>query len=254
MLPTSTTREVLMHGRIRTFAIVAASVGVTAVVMTALQPGLVQAAGSNADTVDGFHATKCSVTRIARAGKLVATCGSTGRLPNNIIAKAPDSSRLGGRKPSAYLLSGGVSTRHFSCGGNTMVPESSAAVYQTEGPILEAQNGGFRCNLTLPDGAKVTKAMASMHNSDSAGFVTCAVVRNRIDVPSAALDAVALIDTAEAGSGDVVLSTTSITNGTIDNARYVYRISCVFASGADAITDLGVYGVSVTYTVTAAKG
>lgn len=243
-----------MRGRTRTFATVAAAVGATAVVMTGLQPGLVQAAGSNADTVDGFHATKCSATRIARAGKLVATCSSTGRLPNNVIAKAPDASRLGGKKPGAYLLSSKVSTRHFSCGGNTMIAESSDAVYVTEGPILEAQNGGFRCNLTLPDGAKVTKAMASLHNTDSAGFVTCAVVRNRIDVPSPALDAVALMDTAEAGAGDVVVSTTSITNGTIDNARYVYRISCVFAAGADAMSDLGVYGVSVTYTVTAANG
>jgi hypothetical protein len=243
-----------MRSRSRTFAVVAASVGATAVVMTGLQPGLVQAAGSNADTVDGFHATGCSATRIARAGKLVATCGSTGRLPNNIIAKAPDSSRLGGKQPSAYLLSGKVLTRHFSCGGNTMVADASATTYQTDGPLLEAQNGGFRCNLTLPDGAKITKAMAALRNNDSAGFVSCALARNQIDVPSADFDQVASIGTANAGSGDVVRSTTSITHGTIDNARFVYRFSCVMADGADALGALGVFGGSVTYTVTAAKG
>ena len=242
-----------MRGRIRTFAIAAASIGATAVVMTALQPTIVQAAGSNADTVDGFHATGCSATRIARAGKLVATCNSTGRLPNNIIAKAPDASRLGGKSASAYLLAGRVLTRHFSCGGNTMVADASATTYVTDGPLLLAQNGGFRCNLTLPDGAKITKAMAAIRNSDSAGFVTCAVARNQIDVPSADFDQVALIGTADAGAGDVTRSTTSITHGTIDNSRFVYRFSCVMANGADE-NAMGVFGGSVTYTVTATNG
>lgn len=243
-----------MRDRMRTFAVITASVGVTAVVMTGLQPGLVQAAGSNADTVDGFHATGCSATRIARAGKLVATCKSTGRLPNNIIAKAPDSSRLGGKTASSYLLSGRILTRHFSCAGNTMVADASTTTYVTDGPLLEAQNGGFRCNLTLPDGAKITKAMAAFRNNDSAGSATCALARNEIDVPNPNFDQVALIGTANAGAGDVVRTTTSITHGTIDNGRFVYRFSCVMSGGADAITDLGVFGGSVTYTVTAANG
>lgn len=53
-------------------------------------------AGGNADTVDGKHAVGAGASVTRRRGKLVATSGTTGRLPNNIIATAPDSARLGG--------------------------------------------------------------------------------------------------------------------------------------------------------------
>jgi hypothetical protein len=50
----------------------------------------------NADKVDGKHAVKSDATVKNRKGKLVATSATTGRLPNNIIAKAPDADRLDG--------------------------------------------------------------------------------------------------------------------------------------------------------------
>lgn len=50
----------------------------------------------NADQVDGKHAVGAATTSAKRAGKLVAT-NSSGRLPNNIIAKAPDAAKLNGR-------------------------------------------------------------------------------------------------------------------------------------------------------------
>ena len=56
----------------------------------------------NSDKVDGKHAVGAGATAAERAGKLVAT-GSEGRLPNNIIAKAPDANNLDGRDSGAYL-------------------------------------------------------------------------------------------------------------------------------------------------------
>jgi hypothetical protein len=50
----------------------------------------------NADKVDGKHAVKSDATVKNRKGKLVATSATTGRLPNNIIAKAPNADRLDG--------------------------------------------------------------------------------------------------------------------------------------------------------------
>src|SRR5687767_3423525 len=50
----------------------------------------------NADKVDGKHAVGAGATITQRKGKLVATSGTTGKLPSNIIAKAPNSDRLGG--------------------------------------------------------------------------------------------------------------------------------------------------------------
>lgn len=56
----------------------------------------------NSDKVDGKHAVGVRATVAQRAGKLVAT-DSTGRLPNNIISKAPDAQKLDGRDSAAYL-------------------------------------------------------------------------------------------------------------------------------------------------------
>lgn len=54
-----------------------------------------------ADKVDGRHAVGASASRTRRAGKLVATNGA-GRLPDDIIAEAPDAARLGGQAPATY--------------------------------------------------------------------------------------------------------------------------------------------------------
>ena len=49
----------------------------------------------NADKVDGKHAVGAKASINKRKGKLVAT-NKVGRLPNNIIRKAPNSAKLGG--------------------------------------------------------------------------------------------------------------------------------------------------------------
>ncbi len=56
----------------------------------------------NADKVDGRHAVASWTTAADRAGKLVAT-NAYGRLPNDIIATAPNAGKLGGQLPGAYL-------------------------------------------------------------------------------------------------------------------------------------------------------
>jgi hypothetical protein len=57
----------------------------------------------DADKVDGKHAVGSGATLTNRKGKLVATNGTTGLLPNNIIAKAPDADKLDGQDSSAFL-------------------------------------------------------------------------------------------------------------------------------------------------------
>ncbi|MFB9314988.1 hypothetical protein [Nocardioides plantarum] len=59
------------------------------------------AAVANSDRVDGFHAVKASATPAQRKNKLVAT-NSAGRLPDDIIKKAPDADRLDGVDGAAY--------------------------------------------------------------------------------------------------------------------------------------------------------
>ena len=50
----------------------------------------------NAGAVDGFSAVGAGATVTQRKGKLVATNATTGRLPDNIIATAPNAAKLGG--------------------------------------------------------------------------------------------------------------------------------------------------------------
>ena len=50
----------------------------------------------NSDKVDGIHAVKSKASKKKRRGKLVATSPKSGRLPNNIIKKAPNANKLDG--------------------------------------------------------------------------------------------------------------------------------------------------------------
>jgi hypothetical protein len=54
------------------------------------------------DTVDGKDAVSSNATIDARKGRLVATHPTTGLLPNNIIAKAPDAEKLDGLDSSVF--------------------------------------------------------------------------------------------------------------------------------------------------------
>lgn len=55
----------------------------------------------DADKVDGRHAVGAGASAGSRAGKLVAT-NSDGRLPNNIIGKAPNADRLDGLDQASF--------------------------------------------------------------------------------------------------------------------------------------------------------
>ncbi|HEY7042997.1 MAG TPA: hypothetical protein VH419_04945 [Nocardioidaceae bacterium] len=83
---------------------------VTAIV-TAGAPALAQGVqnvvvADNSDKVDGKHAVGAGASVAQRAGKLVAT-NQNGRLPDSIIAKAPDANLVDGID-SANLLPGGT--------------------------------------------------------------------------------------------------------------------------------------------------
>lgn len=60
----------------------------------------------DSDEVDGRDAVGSKTSKGARAGKLVATSTKTGRLPNDIIKKAPDANRLDGLDSLAFLQNG----------------------------------------------------------------------------------------------------------------------------------------------------
>lgn len=85
----------------------------------------------NAGAVDGFSAVGAGATVTQRKGKLVATNPTTGRLPDNLIATAPNAAKLGGFTPAqthglpltvaGATLVGGSST---TAGGGASLPPS----------------------------------------------------------------------------------------------------------------------------------
>ena len=79
-------------------------------------PGFADAAKRlvNADQVDGLDAVTAKASVNQRKGKLVATSPKTGRLPNNVIKKAPDAAKLGGKGPAAYLKKSSTKRRTLS--------------------------------------------------------------------------------------------------------------------------------------------
>ena len=60
----------------------------------------------NADKVDGKHAVASGASTTQRAGKLVATDSTTGKLPDDIIAQAQDSAALQGLSASDFVQDG----------------------------------------------------------------------------------------------------------------------------------------------------
>ncbi|HVF52364.1 MAG TPA: hypothetical protein VNC78_02030 [Actinomycetota bacterium] len=93
----------------------------------------------NSHRVDGFHAVGAEATPEDRRGRLVAT-GDSGYLPENIITRAPDASRLGGQLPPQYeesVCEVGVVT------GRALVPASIGPAYEpTEGAAYQDAVGG----------------------------------------------------------------------------------------------------------------
>ena len=83
------------------------AVAMVTAAVTAGGPALAAAVqeGLNADQVDGKHAVGAGATVAQRSGKLVAT-NASGRLPNNIIAKAPDANTLDGINSTGFLRTG----------------------------------------------------------------------------------------------------------------------------------------------------
>lgn len=91
--------EVRESWRTALVALVALAVGVTA---PAAARSVVDFA-RNADRVDGRHAVGARASLTERRNKLVST-NKKGYLPNNIIRRAPDSARLGGRPAARFVV------------------------------------------------------------------------------------------------------------------------------------------------------
>ncbi len=110
---------------------VAAATGVVTALVVSGGPALaasVVAYARNAGAVDGRHAVPANASVAARKGKLVATGAKSGQLPNDIIARAPNSDRLAGT-PITGLATSFLNVHGPSTLTTTAAPICATAVY-----------------------------------------------------------------------------------------------------------------------------
>lgn len=138
--------------------------GLMAGLLVASGPQLARAAQQvvNADKVDGKHAVSAGASPKQRANKLVAA-DKRGRLPDNIIAKAPDADLLDGKSSAAFSRTGhdhddryytraeadsAVSSRLVAVG--LMDSGGTLSDPHTSGPVSGSRVGTGVYNLVLP--------------------------------------------------------------------------------------------------------
>jgi hypothetical protein len=101
----------------------------------------------NSDKVDGKHAVGANASAASRAGKLVATRASDGRLPGGIIKNAPNANHLGGRKPGDYLLLDAPAGRLVAEG---RVGSNGSLLAAAGAGVTSSQSGTGQYNVTVP--------------------------------------------------------------------------------------------------------
>jgi hypothetical protein len=216
------------------------------------------AAAGDADTLDGRPGVGCSATLSARAGAYVATCASgpqKGRLPNDIIRRAPDAAKLAGRTAgdfddartldgldSADFQRAPAGPQFFAISGMDLIGVNDTAhgVFPPGSP-----SGGDYCAtygnginfvdafapVLLPDGAVITALQARYLDNGSSSEPNGVVKLVRTPFGSGTFRELLTANLTNTGSqGELATADGVITGGTttrdltIDRAKYMYDV------------------------------
>ncbi|WP_028643958.1 hypothetical protein [Nocardioides sp. URHA0020] len=218
----------------------------------------------NAHTVDHKHAVSASASIKARKGKLVATSKRTGRLPDNIIANAPNARKLAGKVGSAYLTKAQVN-QIVPLGGAPTLPTAGVATSTTTftttraGRLLVDFTGAGQLDCTTSnfvrwwlrlDGAPIVSSSLQLGEAvsitfDYNGFPAIHLTGVTADVIAAGDHTLALVGGCTSGSngGSAISGTPGVGSVTvlshglasIPSARHsAARKSCVSTGSGDA--------------------
>jgi hypothetical protein len=166
-----------MLERLRKHASTVAVAALTAMV-TATAPAIAEVIADfakNADKVDGKHAVGFNATSGERKGKLVATSRGTGRLPNDIIAKAPNANLLDGIDSATFVLEGETvqeATHAATADEATHAVTADEATHATSAD--SATNASNASNADFVDGVDSTSLMRrAIYRKTVASTGTC---------------------------------------------------------------------------------
>ena len=138
-----------------------------------------------------------------------------------------------------------------SCPATAWYPDEGDDSYWTDGGMRYSTTGpvtSFYCNASLPHGAKVKSVRFSLHDSIQPDFVACGLVRRHL-ITHNEVDMAAVNTDPPIGDSEQV--DTTILKPTVDNKNFGYVFKCVLFGSDD---NIGFYGASAGYTMTAAKG
>jgi hypothetical protein len=143
-----------------------------------------------------------------------------------------------------------TTARHYNISASSFVPvTNSQLTFWSEAPVIGSNNEAFtavraRAGINLPDGAVVNQVRGIIHNSSTNRNVTLRLVRTPHN-PSGAL---VMASAVSSGSGVQAISTTDISNATIDNQNFSYDVNATWGSGQDGAVYL--VSVRIRYTIT----
>jgi hypothetical protein len=213
----------------------------------------------NADKVDGKHAVSPSVSIDTRKGKLVATSATTGLLPNDIIARAPNANLLDGVDSSKYrfisldpwaaFVSGGATvTDGYGPFGGINVPDSGSASFAFGFTVPPDFRPGTTATLRLLWSSAGTSCTVNLRGS----WVSAGRPGERHDVGASAESGLTRLDAMELGSLSRVVRQTrfQLDSPSGDDLRPGdhYGFSLYRDEGADSCTHaVVIHGASITY-------
>ena len=169
---------------------------------------------------------------------------------------APVSARVSG--PTAVEPTA-IQTRAVSCMSYNFQPldkGTTASEWGFDGN-LRFGAGWFGCDPGLPHRAVVTRVRFLVRDASAVdSLFFCQLFRFGLTTATATV-AQQLAEVPHTGSaetpGTVRLSDTSITNATVDNLKFSYRLQCLIDERTGPV-DTGIYGADVTYTIDSTNG
>jgi hypothetical protein len=130
---------------------------------------------------------------------------------------------------------------------NTMLYDETANLRFIGAP---AASGRFHCPIALPHGANLTTARYGIRDANPTEALSCTVTRRPLLGDAGGIEMATANSDFISMPGDVQLTGT-FSGATVDNGTFSYSVTCFIIGNG---TDIGIYGASIEYTITGAKG
>jgi hypothetical protein len=146
-----------------------------------------------------------------------------------------------------YVKKADVIKGKVACAGTTYTPYSSDDDVQSSNSLRYSGNDAIvRCNLVVPNHARVVQAHWAIRDNDAANDLSCEVWRTKSTGTGIGVEE-KLADATSTGSPGDTRINSPVTNGVVNNDKYSYFAQCRLQSDAN----IGVWGSSFGYFIRA---